>query len=107
MIPPCLTERPALGVLPFLVLLKMAHREPGQHNRPPRASRLRLRNLKLAVDPLHGSADMKLPRFEIDVIPAQSQQLTAAKTSRQRQDVESLQPLATDHTEQAHGLRPV
>ena len=90
MIPPCLTERLALSVLPLLVLLKMAHCEPGQHNRPPRAARLRLRNLKLAVDPLQGPANVKLPRSEIDVIPPKSQQLTAAKAGSQRQDVESL-----------------
>jgi hypothetical protein len=89
-IPPCLTERLALGVLPLLVLVKMAHCVPGQHNRPPRAARLRLDNFKLSVDPLQGPANVKLPRSEIDVIPAQSQQLTAAKTGRQRQDIESL-----------------
>jgi hypothetical protein len=106
-LPPCVTERLALSVLPFLVLLEMAHREPGQHHRPPRAACLRLDNLKFAADPLHGPAYVKLPRSEIDVIPPQRQQLTAAKTGHQRQDVESLQPLAADHLEQALSLRDV
>jgi hypothetical protein len=81
--------------------MKMAHREPGQHHRPPRATCLRLDNLKLAIDPLHGPTHVKLPRSEVDVIPPQRQQLTAAKTGHQRQDVQSLEPLAADHLEQA------
>jgi hypothetical protein len=72
MIPPYLTERLALSVLPLLVLPKMTHREPGQHNRPPRAARLRLHNLKFSIDPLNSQANMNLPRSEIDVIPAKS-----------------------------------
>ncbi len=56
---------------------------------------------------MHGAAHVKLPRSEINVIPAQRQQLTAAKTGRQRHDVQSLQPLAIDHIEQALGLRDV
>jgi hypothetical protein len=48
---------------------------------------------------------VKLPRSEIDVISPQRQQFTAAKTGHQRQDVESLQPLAADHLEQGGALR--
>ena len=61
MIPPGLTERLPLSVLPFLVLPKMAHREPGQHNRP-RAARLRLDDLTprdLRIPGLHPLRDME------------------------------------------------
>jgi hypothetical protein len=85
----------------------MTHREPGQHDRPPRAACLRLDNLQLALDTLHSPAHVKLPRSEIDVIPAQRQQFTAAKPGCQRQNVQSLQPLAIDHIEQALSLRHV
>jgi len=40
---------------------------------------------------------MKLPRREVDVIPPQGEQLATAKTGRQRQDIQSLQPLAVDY----------
>jgi hypothetical protein len=45
MFPPDLLQRLALSVLPLLVLLKVAYSEPRQHNRPPRAARLRLNDL--------------------------------------------------------------
>ena len=101
MLPPGVAQRQALTVLPLLMLLEVAHRELGQHDGSPRAAGLRLNDLELAVDTLHGPADVKLPRSEIDVIPAQRQQLTAAKAGSQRQDVQSFEPLAVDHLEQA------
>ena len=104
MLPPGLIQRLALSVLPFLVLFKMTDRESGQHDRPPRAARLQFDNLKLAADPLHRPAHLKLPRSEIHVIPPQRQLLTAAKTGCQRQNVQRLQPLTIDHIKQAPGL---
>ena len=86
MLLPGITQRLALSALPFLVFPKMAHREPGQHDRPPRAAGLRLGDLKFAADSLHSQAHVKLPRSEMDVIPPQRQQLTTAKTGGHRQD---------------------
>jgi len=46
----------------------MPHRELGQHDGSPRAACLRLDNLELAIDTLHGALNAKLPRSQIDVI---------------------------------------
>ena len=89
------------------MLLEVAHRELGQHDGSPRAAGLRLNDLEPAIDTLYGPQDVKLPRSEIDVIPAQGEQLTAPKAGGQRQDVQGFQPLAVDHFEQALGLRQV
>jgi hypothetical protein len=48
---------------------------------------------------------VKLPRRDIDVIPPQGEQLAAAKTGRQRQHIQSLQPFTLDYIEQALHLR--
>ena len=64
-----------------------------------------LHDPELAVYTLHGPANVKLPRSDADVIPPQGEQLAAAKSSRQRQDIQRLQPLIVDYIEQALGLR--
>jgi len=101
---PCVAQRQVLTVLPLLMLLEVAHRELGQHDGSPRAAGLQLNDLELAIDALHGPADTKLPRSEIDVIPAQSEQLAAAKAGSQRQDVQGFEPLTVDHLEQPLSL---
>ena len=86
------------------MLLEVARRELGQHDGSPCAAGLQLNDLELAVDALHGPADTKLPRSEIDVIPAQGEQLAAAKAGSQREDVQGFEPLAVDHLEQPLSL---
>jgi len=45
---------------------------------------------------LQGLAYPKLPRVQVDILPAQGEQLTAAQPGRERQDKEGLQPLALE-----------
>ena len=89
------------------MLLEVAHREPGQHDGSPGAACLQLGGPELAINTLHSPADVKLPRSQIDVIPAQGEQLAAAEAGRQRQHVQGFQPLAVDDFEQAPSLREI
>src|SRR5262249_31670655 len=80
---PGFAQREPLGVLPLAVLSKVADSESGQNHGPPRALRLRFHHLQAAADALQREAHVKLPRFEVDVIPAKAEQLTSAETGRQ------------------------
>ena len=73
----------------------------GAAPRSPGAGCLQLDGLKPDVNALHGLANVKLPRREVDVIPPEGEQLATAKTGRQRQHIQSFQPLTVDYIEQA------
>jgi hypothetical protein len=101
---PCLPQRKASRVLPLPVLAQVADGQPGQDNCPPGGARLRLHDPQLAVGALQGPAHPKLPRVQIDILPAQGEQLAAAQPGRERQDVEGFQPFALDGAEQPLGV---
>ena len=68
------------------------------------AARRGLNDPQLAVRELQGLANPKLPRVQIDILPAQGEQLTAAQPGRERQDEEGLKSLAPDGAEQPRAV---
>lgn len=79
--------QPVLG-LADLLLLESGDGGPGKRDRPPRRGRLRRPDVPLAVDLLDGLADGQGADVEVDVLPAQAEQLGLSQPRRERRRAE-------------------
>jgi hypothetical protein len=69
-----------------------------------RCAGLGLNEPQFAADALQRPANVKLPRVQVDIRPAQAEQLATPQPSCQRQDVEGFEPFALDDPQEVPGL---
>jgi hypothetical protein len=69
------------------------HHDIGQDDRPSAPLGLRLEELELSLDPGEGMADPQPSRIEVDVLPAQPEQLSLAAAGPEGGDPQRSQPI--------------
>lgn len=74
--------------------------DTGQGHLPVGGPRLGRHRLQLGVDPLEALADLEDPAVEVDGVPGQPQQLRAAQTGVEREDVQHLESVTLGVVEQ-------
>jgi hypothetical protein len=103
-----LPGRPGIGSLAELAALVLAerfHAGAWQRDRPARAFRLGRHKAQRPADSLEGLDGFELAAVEIDVFPAEAEQLAAAEAEEQRQHVERAQPVRMSRLQDRLRLR--
>jgi hypothetical protein len=78
--------------------------EPRQRHDPPARGRLGLDEHELPLDPREGMAHREGTGVEVDVGPAQAQDLALPQAHPQGHEIEGLEPIAPDGGQEDAGL---